>query len=64
MSRLATELRSRHVSLVALPEAAVSTLTGIYDVLNAFTLLGLPSDRADIAAPFKVEIVMATHPFY
>ena len=40
----------RHVSLVALPEAAVSTLFGLYDVLNAFALMGLP-------APFQVEIV-------
>ena len=47
----------RRVSLVALPEAAVSTLAGIYDVLNAFTLLGLASDRADIVVPFLVEIV-------
>jgi transcriptional regulator GlxA family with amidase domain len=40
----------RHVSLVALPEAAVSTLFGLYDVMNAFALMGLP-------APFRVEIV-------
>ena len=26
-----------HVSLVAIPDAVISTLTGIYDVLNAFT---------------------------
>ena len=28
--------RSRHVSLVALPDAAASTLFGIFDVMNAF----------------------------
>ena len=42
----------RHVSLVAIPEAVVSTLSGIFDVMNAFTLLdpGRPP-------PFRVEIV-------
>lgn len=48
------EPRPRHVSLVALPDAAVSTLFGIYDVLNAFPTMGL-STRAD--APFRTEIV-------
>lgn len=43
----------RHVSLVALPDAVVSTLSGIYDVMNAFTLMGLPSPKA----PFRIEIV-------
>ncbi|WP_368744500.1 GlxA family transcriptional regulator [Desertibaculum subflavum] len=46
-----------HVSLVAIPEASVSTLLGLYDVLNAFPMLkdfvGMPSDTP----PFKVEIV-------
>jgi len=40
-----------HVSLVAIPEAAVSTLSGIFDVLNGPTLLH-PANR-----PFAVEIV-------
>ncbi len=42
----------RLVSLVALPEAAASTLLGIFDVMNAFNVagLGLPD------APFRVEI--------
>jgi transcriptional regulator GlxA family with amidase domain len=45
------------VSVVAFPDAVVSTLTGIYDVLSAFDLLA-GSDMA-IAAdpPFRVEIV-------
>jgi transcriptional regulator GlxA family with amidase domain len=44
----------RHVSLVALPDAAVSTLFGIFDVLNAFSLTDfLPQ----ATAPFHVEIV-------
>ena len=45
----------RHVSLVALPDAAVSTLTGIFDVMNAFTLLGMPGTTA--RPPFHIEIV-------
>lgn len=43
----------RHVSLVALPDAVVSTLSGIYDVMNAFALMGLPNPKA----PFRIEIV-------
>lgn len=42
----------RHVSLVALPDAVVSTLAGLYDVLNGATMMGLTGD-----APFAVEIV-------
>ena len=42
----------RHVSLVALPDAVVSTLAGIYDVLNGAAMMGLAS-----SAPFAVEIV-------
>lgn len=41
-----------HVSLVALPDAVVSTLAGIYDVMNGAALMGLV-DRA----PFRVDIV-------
>jgi transcriptional regulator GlxA family with amidase domain len=40
-----------HVSLVALPEASVSTLAGIFDVLNATTLLGIEP------AAFHVDVV-------
>lgn len=46
---------ARHVSLVALPDAVVSTLAGIYDVMNARSLMGTPSDS--VRAPFQVEIV-------
>jgi transcriptional regulator GlxA family with amidase domain len=42
----------RHVSLVALPDAVVSTLAGLYDVLNGAAMMGLTS-----SAPFVVEIV-------
>ncbi|WP_038163311.1 helix-turn-helix domain-containing protein [Verrucomicrobium sp. BvORR106] len=43
----------RHVSILALPDAVISTLTGIYDVLNAFSFMDLPVPRN----PFMVEIV-------
>jgi transcriptional regulator GlxA family with amidase domain len=44
----------RHVSLVALPDTAISTLFGIFDVLNSFCLPGLSLAGAP---PFHVEIV-------
>ena len=44
---------SRHVALVALPDAVVSTLAGLYDVMNARALTG----PADGPAPFRAEIV-------
>ncbi|MEW5961958.1 MAG: helix-turn-helix domain-containing protein [Pseudomonadota bacterium] len=46
-----------HVSLIAIPDAVISTITGIYDVLGAFRMLG-PIDAAlPEAVPFNVEIV-------
>jgi transcriptional regulator GlxA family with amidase domain len=47
-----TGVKPRHVSLVALPDAVVSTLAGIYDVLNGARIMGLVSN-----APFAIEIV-------
>jgi transcriptional regulator GlxA family with amidase domain len=47
----------RHVSLVALPDAAVSTLSGIFDVMNAFSLPNMSSAWTNAPAPFQVEIV-------
>jgi transcriptional regulator GlxA family with amidase domain len=44
-----------HVSLVALPEASVSTLAGLFDVLNGPQLLGLASPGA--RPPFRTEVV-------
>lgn len=44
------------VCLLALPEAAVSTLAGIYDVLAGVSLLS-PPGRDGEAPPFRVEIV-------
>lgn len=45
----------RHVSLVALPDAVVSTLAGIYDVMNGAALMGLVG--AGARPPFEIEIV-------
>jgi len=45
----------RHVALVALPDAVVSTLAGIYDVMNAPAFIG--QSTAGAQAPFQVEIV-------
>lgn len=44
----------RHVSLVAIPDAAASTLFGVFDVMNAFSHPGL---SPAVQAPFQVEIV-------
>jgi len=44
-----------HVSLVAIPDAIVSTLAGIFDAMNAAALTNLTSPRA--RSPFRSEIV-------
>jgi transcriptional regulator GlxA family with amidase domain len=43
----------RHISLVAIPDAVVSTLYGIFDVVNSFKVMSSPGSRA----PFDAEIV-------
>lgn len=45
----------RHVSLIALPDAVVSTLAGLYDVMSAPGQPGLGGTAG--RAPFQVEIV-------
>jgi transcriptional regulator GlxA family with amidase domain len=49
-----------HVSVVALPDAIASTLFGVYDVMNAFALMGLSNARSGTRPPFEVEIVGET----
>ena len=49
--------RPVRVSLVAFPDAVVSTLTGIYDVLNAFAMLAGADEAIPADPPFRVEIV-------
>src|SRR5215471_10675497 len=46
-----------HVSLVALPDAVVSTLFGIFDVMNAFAILDMLKTRTGERALFHAEIV-------
>ncbi|WP_159593598.1 GlxA family transcriptional regulator [Chelativorans xinjiangense] len=46
-----------HVSLIAIPEAVVSTLSGIFDVMNAFAMTPPPGFPSFHTRPFKVEIV-------
>lgn len=43
------------VALVALPDAVISTLAGIYDVMNGAALMGLAAPGT--APPFRIEIV-------
>jgi transcriptional regulator GlxA family with amidase domain len=49
-----------HVSLVAIPDAMVSPLSGLYEVLSSFELLGTFDDSVPEESPFRVEIVAPT----
>jgi transcriptional regulator GlxA family with amidase domain len=49
--------RPYHVSIVAFPDAALSTLTGIYDVMNSFGMLAGVDDAIPDKPPFRVDIV-------
>lgn len=51
--------RPQHVSLVAIPDAVISTMTGIYDVLGSFRMLGLTEPSIPLEPPFTIEIVAA-----
>lgn len=46
-----------HVSLVAIPDAMASSLSGLYEVLNGFDLFATIGDPVTQAAPFEVEVV-------
>ena len=48
-----------HVSIVAIPDAVISTMSGIYDVLNAFRIMEGIDDALPAVPPFTVEIVAA-----
>ena len=48
-----------HVSLLAFPDAFVSTTTGIFDVLNSFQMLS-GHDGIPATAPFRIDIVAQT----
>jgi len=58
---LTDEGKRVHVSLIAIPESTVSTLIGLYDVLNCFDLLGSLDEAVPRKSPFLTEIVAATH---
>jgi transcriptional regulator GlxA family with amidase domain len=49
--------RPLHVSLIAIPDAVVSTLTGIYDVMNSFGMLAGSEPTIPHQPPFTIEIV-------
>ena len=57
MSREATgtDVTPIHVSLVAIPDAVVSTLSGVFDVMNAFSVFPPPGPAR--SQPFEVQIV-------
>lgn len=46
-----------HVSIVALPDGVISTLTGVFDVLNAFSMLDMRGAAPGSGIPFQTEIV-------
>jgi transcriptional regulator GlxA family with amidase domain len=48
-----------HVSLIAIPEVAISTLHGLYDVLTAFGMLVGFDEAIPASPPFRVDIVGA-----
>lgn len=48
------------VSLLAIPEVMSSTLIGLYDVLNSFTLLSTYDNALPASRPFDVKIIAAT----
>jgi transcriptional regulator GlxA family with amidase domain len=50
-----TRFAPLRVCLVALPDAVISTLAGIYDVMNGVAMMGIASPGSE--HPFKVEIV-------
>lgn len=50
-----------HISLIAIPDAVISTLSGIYDVLGSFSVVSAIEHSVPAAAPFEVEIVGETN---
>ena len=50
-------MSSLHVSVLAIPDCAVSTLSGIYDVLSSISLVANVDDALPKQPPFKVEVV-------
>ena len=59
MTRTSARLETgpAHVSIVAIPDAVISTLSGIYDVMNAFAIMDRLGTGQTGAPPFSTEIV-------
>jgi transcriptional regulator GlxA family with amidase domain len=55
-----TDREPLRVSLLVLPDAGVGTLTGMFDALSSFPLLGTFDDAVPSTSPFAVELVGAT----
>lgn len=53
-------MNSIRVSIIAIPDTAFSTLSGIYDVLSSFSILSTYDDAVPKTSPFQVEIVAST----
>jgi transcriptional regulator GlxA family with amidase domain len=49
------------VSLLVLPEATLGSVTGMFDTLSAFPLLGTFDDSVPAEPPFAVELVASTN---
>lgn len=56
---MSSATRPLHVSIVAIPDEVISTLSGIYDVLGSFRMLGRVDPSIPHDPPFSVEIVGA-----
>lgn len=54
-----TGSRTLHVSMVAIPDAVISTLSGMYDVLNSFEMLAGFDEAIPAQPPFELTIVGA-----
>ena len=57
---MSSDKKPIRVSLLAIPDAMLSTLSSIYDVLNCFELLGTFADAVPDKNPFQTEIVAPT----
>lgn len=57
---MSTPTRPLRVCLVAIPDAVISTLSGIYDALGCFAMLSGTDDDLPEHPPFVVEIVAET----